>query len=265
MLRGSNSLKRIIITGLFTSMILVPTIAFVQDVVSTNILVDNSTGSVIEDQVVAKFNGANTVAIITNLGLPSTADIAALHYVDTTTILFTLKSAAQLGPIAVGASDVLQWKDGDITNIVTGAELGLGPATGIDALTKNGDALVFSIDIADTVNGVSISRSDLLTWSTGSSATLLLDQNACGVPHETDLSGVHLMNTGHYLMTFSSSAEVGGVSSRRGDIMKCDSNSKTVTLYRRFSDLGDSWASASLDAISQSSDDFIIFKNSFEN
>jgi len=258
-------LKRIIITGLFTSTILVPIIAFAQDVISTDILVDNSTGSIIEDQVVVAFNGVNTVANITSLGLPSSADIAALHYVDTTTILFTLKSAGQLGPIAVGTSDVLQWKDGDITSIVTGAELGLGPATGIDALTKNGDALVFSIDIADTVNGISISHSDLLTWSTGSSATLLLEENVCGIPHETDLSGVHLMNTGHYLMTFSSSAEVGGVLSRRGDIMECDPNTKTVTLYRRFSDLGDNWASVSLDAISQSADDFIIFKNGFEN
>jgi hypothetical protein len=258
-------LKRIIITCLLTSIILVPAIAFAQDVISTDILVDNSTGSIIEDQVVAAFKGANTVANITSLGLPSSADIAALHYIDATTILFTLKSAAQLGQIAVGASDVLQWKGGDITNVVTGAELGLGPATGIDALTKNGDALVFSIDISDTVNGVSVSDSDLLTWSSGNPTRILLDQSVCGIPHEADLTGVHLIDTGQYLMTFSSSTVVGGVPTRRGDIMKCDPNTKTVTLYRRFSDLGDSWASVSLDAISQSSDDFIIFKNSFEN
>jgi len=234
-------------------------------VISTNIAVDNSPGSAIEDQVVAKFTGANTVASITNMGLPSTADIAALHYVDDTTILFTLKSAAQLGLVTVKAGDVMQWSNGDITTIVSGSALGLGPATGIDALTQNGDTLIFSTDIADVVNGVSVTDSDLLTWSDGIPTELLLDQSVCGIPAEADLSGVHLMDTGHYLMTFSSSTVIGGVPSRRADIMRCDPNTNTVTLYRRFTDLGDSWASVSLDAISQSFDDFIIFKNSFEN
>jgi len=115
--RGGNALKRIIITSLSTLIILIPAIAFSQDVISTDILVDNSTGSVIEDQIVAKFTGSNTVASVTDLGLPSTADIAALHYVDDTTILFTLKSAAQLGLVTVKAGDVMQWSSGDITTV----------------------------------------------------------------------------------------------------------------------------------------------------
>jgi len=264
-LKGGNALKRIIIAGLSTLIILIPTISFAQDVISTDIVIDNPPGSAIEDQIVAKFTGSNTVASVTDLGLPSTADIAALHYVDDTTILFTLKSAAQLGLVAITAGDVVQWNAGNITKLVSGAALGLSPATGIDALTQSGNALVFSTDIADVVNGVSVTDSDLLTWSDGVPTDLLMDQGVCGVPDEADLAGVHLMDAGDYLMTFSSSTVVGGVPSRRGDIMQCDPNTKTVTLYRRFSDLGDSWASVSLDAISQSSDELIIFKNSFEN
>ena len=72
------------------------------------------------------------------------------------------------------------------------------------------------------------------------------------------------MDTGHYLMTFSSSTVIGGVPTRRADIMRCDPNTNTVTLYRRFTDLGDSWASVGLDAISRSTNE-LIFSNSFED
>ena len=253
-----------IISAFSALFVFIPTTPFAQDVISTDISAYNTTGTVIEDQVIARFNGSDAVADITALGLPSTADIAALHYVDETTVLFTLKTAAQLESLAVRANDVLEWKNGDFTKVVSGSDLGLGPATGIDALTKNGDALIFSIDTADTINGVSVSDSDLLAWSNVSPSAVLLEQSVCGIPFEADLSGVHWLDSGDYLMTFSSTTEVGGVPSRVGDIMKCNPNTKTVTLHRRFADQGDSWASVGLDAISQSSLE-IIFINSFED
>lgn len=263
-LRGSNTLKIKIITGLSTLVFLIPAIAFAQDVISTDIAVNNPPGSAIEDQVVAKFNGTNTVASVTDMGLPSSADVAALHYIDENTILFTLKSTAQLGLVTANVGDVMQWKNGDITTVVSGATLGLGPATGVDALTQDGTTLIFSTNIADVVNGVSITDSDLLAWSNISPTELLLDQSVCGIPAEADLSGVHLMDTGHYLMTFSSSSVIGGVPARRADIMQCDPSANTVALYRRFTDLSDSWAYVGLDAISRSISE-LIFTNSFED
>ena len=204
------------------------------------------------------------MASIADLGLPSAADIAALHYVNDTTVLFTLKSTAQVGSVTAKAGDVMQWNSGNITLVVSGAALGLSPATGVDALTLNGNALILSTDIADVVNGVSVTDSDLLTWSDGSPTDLLLEQSVCGIPDDADLSGVHFMDTGHYLMTFSSTTVIAGIPSRRGDIMECNPNTNAVTLYRRFTDLGDDWAFVSIDAVSRSVIAY-IFKDGFEN
>ena len=257
-------LKTIIILFSSALLTLISGLAVAQDAISTDIFVNNSPGSIIKNHVVAHFTGANTVASITDLGLPSAADIAALHYVNDTTVLFTLKSAAQLGSVTAKAGDVMQWSNGDITIVVSGAALGLNPANGIDALTQNGGALIFSTDIADVVNGVSVTDSDLLTWSDGSPTDLLLAQSVCGIPDESDLSGVHLLDTGHYLMTFSSTTVIAGIPSLRGDVMRCNPESNAVTLYRRFTDLGDDWAFVSIDAVSRSLIER-IFKDGFEN
>jgi hypothetical protein len=107
-------LKKLIILSSSILLILISNTAISQDAISTNTFVSNSPGQVIENQVVAHFIGSNTVASIKDLGLPLAADIAALHYVNDTTVLFTLKSTAQLGLITAKAGDVMQWSSGAV-------------------------------------------------------------------------------------------------------------------------------------------------------
>jgi hypothetical protein len=234
-----------------------------QDVISTDSSVANDPASPIEDHMTATFHGSNTVATINDLGLPPAADLSALHLIDATTLLFTLKSAAQLGPVSAHAGDILRWEDGIITLEIPATVLGLGPATGIDALFINGDSLVFSVDIASVVNGLAVTDSDLLSWTPAGGVALWIGQDVCGIPHENDLTGAHLLADGDLLLAFASASQVGGTTLRKGDIARCDPSDGSVVTHRRFSDLGPQWAAIAIDAVSQ----FVleqIFKDSFE-
>jgi len=238
--------------------------ALAQDTISTDVSVSNAPGTVIEDHVSASFAGAGSVATIGDLGLPPEADISALHYVDGNTVLFSLKTTTQLGSVVASPGDVLQWQSSVITRIASRTDLGLGSSTSIDALTKNGEALIFSVDVADEINAVAITDSDILSWMQGADAQLLHGQAVCGIPDETDLSGLHRLDSGHFLMTFSNAAIVGGIPFRKGDILRCNPASGTVTQHRRFSDLGGDWTAAAVDAISQYLRE-TIFRDGFEN
>lgn len=252
-----------LITTSMAFLLFAPTVS-AQDFVSTDATVANGAGPVIEDDVAAAFHGANTLAIVTDLGLPPAAELSALHVIDATTLLFALKSGEQLGSVTAHAGDVLRWTEGVIALEASAAELGLGAAVAIDALTMNGESLVFSIDVGSEVNGTAASDSDLLSWSEGDGTVLWIPQDDCGIPHDTDVAALHLLADGDLLLGFANAAVVGGTAVRRGDIARCDPDTGQVGINRSFTELGPDWAAARIDAFSRIEVE-LIFKDSFES
>lgn len=235
-----------------------------QTFTSTNISVNNSPGSLIEDHSVVNISSSSLPLSVIDLGLPSDVNISSLHFIDANTLLFTLKTAAILDSVTASAGDILQWDDGDVSLLVSRSSLGLSPATKIDALAMSGDAMVFSTSISDVINGIAVSDSDLLSWTSGGGSQLLHVQSVCGIPSDTNLTGVHLMDTGEFLMVFSNAFTVAELTLRKGDVARCNPSTGVVVLHTRLSDLGANWAAVGLDAITGLGGE-LIFVDGFEN
>ena len=236
---------------------------FGQDAISTDVAVENDPGPIIDDHVVASFTGGNPIADVIDLALPPTADITALHFVNENSLLLSLSITTQLGAVVASPGDVIQWDSGEFTVLASGNDLGLGPSTAIDAISMSGEALVFSTKIADSVGGISVSNSDLLTWTSGGGTSLLYSKDTCGIPPTTNLSGIHLLDSGHLLMSFSNAATVGGFNLLKGDVVDCDPITGTVQLFLRFSDIGPNWSAVGIDAVTRRLLD-LIFGDGFE-
>lgn len=225
-----------------------PSSAFSQLAVSTD-LTTSFQDTIVRDDVTVRFDGSLPLTT-QSLGLPDVADIGALHVVDGSTLLFAVKSSLRLDSGYGSPGDVLQWSSGAVTVFASRDELGLGPGTAVDAISMQGDVLIYSIDVADVVGGTAFTDSDLLQWTTAGGPSLFLSESTCGIPQVADVVATHVLDAQNVLFAFRTVTSIGGDGFRPGDIVRCNLVSGEAVLYERITSEDPRRQATKIDAVS---------------
>jgi len=135
-------------------------------------------------------------------GLPPEVNLDAVHILSTSRIrfLFSLEEDAVLPSVGLVADeDILQYEDlTGFSMVVDGSAAGIPVEADLDALCRDPFTTdyVLSLDSAVWINGIFFDDADLLEF-TGAKFVLYFDASVAGMPEETDLDAVEILEVTH--------------------------------------------------------------------
>lgn len=262
MIRSYADRLRTILLGAALSCALgFPAQAISQLAISTD-LTTTVRGSTVADDDAVQLDGS-APADRRSLGLPFAADINALHVIDDSTLLFSLKSSLSLTSGYGTPGDILQWASGTVTVFASRTDLGLASGTAVDAVSFHDGKLIFSVNISDSINGVVVTDSDLMQWTEADSTSLFLAESQCAIPQAADVSAAHVLNSENVLFVFSTNTTIGGADFKSSDVVRCNLTTNSVALYERILDETGQQPAADIDALAVFRGQ-TVFRNDFE-
>jgi hypothetical protein len=121
----------------------------------------------------------------------------------------------------------------------------------VDAVSQTGSGLLLSFDVAVTLEGTLVEPEDIVEWIDGGppTATLFFDGSAQGVPAGLNLDAASYLGGDTLLLSFDTSASVGGAGFHDDGVVHFDLTLLTweLALDTAFQDLD--WVGADLDAL----------------
>ena len=156
------------------------------------------------------------------------------------TLILATQSSATLGGLTFTDKDLAEYEP--INDLATlyfdGA--GYGLAQDIDAvhLLPNGHIVLSAINTI-TLGGVTGENEDLIDYDPVSDVgTRIFDGSTLFTDGSTDISAVHVMSSGRYLLTNEYSATLGGLSFEPSDIIDYNADTDTATMFLDGSSVG---------------------------
>jgi hypothetical protein len=184
-----------------------------------------------------------------DLGSPGVA-VTAFHY-DAGDVLFSVEVPVTLGATLYLPGDVIRWDGLVHTREFDSAARGLDADASVDAVSVTGSGLLLSFDVAVTLEGTLVEPEDLVEWTDGGppTATLFFDGSAQGVPAGVNLDAASYLGGDTLLLSFDTSATVGGADFDDEDVVQFDLTLLTWELALDTADQDGDWLGADLDAL----------------
>lgn len=216
-----------------------------------------------DDDIVG--DAAGTPGAIELGGLPAAVDVIAYHVADGKPF-FVVDAATELpGGLLIDGRDVVLYDGGSYEVHFDGSEKGLPAGVEIDALTMEGEALIFSLDVDAEIDGLLVADEDLVLFD--GDYGLLFDGSGLGVPPAYDVDAVSFTEDGQDLVvSFDTGGEVAAVEFYDQDGILWQ-GAAAFDLYFKGSSIDSSLEAGDLDALmlgGKPVDQGLLFKDGFE-
>ena len=206
-------------------------------------------GSVVPDEGLVEDDLAGGVTPIALGPLPAEADLAAYERLDDGSHLLVFDTVVALPALVATPRDVVRCAGGACSLFFTGATAGIPTESRIDALARTAaGGLVLSFDTSITFTSLRADDSDLLLFAGGPPA-FYLSAAAAGIAPELDVDAVHLLASGHLLLSFETGGTVGGLTFADEDVLELDPAGPSWELAYDGRAQHPGWGDADLDAL----------------
>lgn len=215
---------------------------------SPDVTIDLGAGVIAADEDAAIDNQLGIV-LLENLGaLPDASDVVALGLTSNGARLFALDTTTALsGGVVARPGDVVRYDAGVYSIEFDGVAAGLPRGVVTDAASISPGGLLLSFDTTvDLGAGLVAADEDLVRWN-GSLFTIVFDGSAEGIDSALDVDAAQDLGGGHFLMSFDTTGQVGGVVFADEDVLRFDGT--TWTLEFDGSTANTAWVAADLDAV----------------
>ena len=199
---------------------------------------------------------------IVDPGLPANVRIAALAPIGND-ILYVPDISFALGGVLVTPRDVVRLGVGGSSIHLRGNDLGLPGNVRIDALALAGADVLFSLDLATSINGTRVGPADILRWN-GASVSILHASQALALSSGVNLTALERFSNGNLLMGFDVAGSVGGVAFRPGEILEYTPATGHWSLARGQSRFGVVCSPCVLDAFAAIGNPDVLFRSGME-
>ncbi len=189
-----------------------------EDIIAYDALNDSST---------LIFDGSNI--------LSSNSDIDAIHILDTGNILLSTNDSRSIGGTSFEDEDIVEYNPSTgVANIFLEGDTIFSSDEDIDAFSilPNGNYLISTINDA-TIGSTSFTDEDVVEYNPSSGAASLYFDESAVTADITDVRGVHALDNGNVLLTFTSDdRSLGGLTDiDEEDVIEYNLSTDTATLY----------------------------------
>jgi uncharacterized protein YuzE len=181
-------------------------------------------------------SGAASIYLPESAFTSGSIDVNALHMRSDGTMVFSTLFSGEIGGVAFGDGDLVEYDPfNDVARILLSESLWTGGvSTDVNGVFVRGDGrLVLSHNNdVDTLGGLSFSDGDLVEYDPVSDvATLLVSEFTLFDDLDGDIDALHVLENGHYLLSFEDDESISGIAFRDGDVVEYDPFTDTASLY----------------------------------
>ncbi|HUK13260.1 MAG TPA: DUF11 domain-containing protein [Thermoanaerobaculaceae bacterium] len=174
-------------------------------------------GATVGPADVGEDNLAGTVSLI-NIGtIPDGAHLDGYAVAANGDQLLSFDTALTLGGTTFQRNDVIRYNGSTYTLEFSGGANGVPDGVDIKDLAPHGGNLLLAFDSAFAAGGTTYFPGDVAEWN-GSTLTKFFDGAAAGVPDGMAINGLHLLPSGHLLLSFDTTGTIAGLTFDRADI-----------------------------------------------
>ena len=203
----------------------------------------------VDDENVASDDLDGGVTPVSIGSIPPEADLDGYQLLPNGDQLLSFDTALVLpGGITARPGDVVRY-DGALYAIeFDAAAHGVPPGADVDAIAIADDGdLLLSFDITVSLGSITLDDEDVARLD-GAGFTSFFDGESAGVDPRLDLDALHVLCSGHLLVSFDTSGVVGGVGFDDEDLLEYDPGSGTWDMAYDGSAEHPGWGSADVDA-----------------
>jgi hypothetical protein len=177
-----------------------------------------------------EFHGASAYKLVQqtlSALLPAETDIDALDFINSNTIVFSLREDAVLPGVGkVADEDLLLWNGSTISLLWDGSANGLPPETDIDVVdVTNFGWLTFCFSLREGTTLPApigkVSRNDAIEWQNGSGFTRIFFYGT-DIPPETNLDAFSSLSSNNVVISLNAAANIKGTSYGKADLIQYD-------------------------------------------
>ena len=190
-------------------------------------------------------------AAVRSLGLPESAELAALAVVGNATY-WAPDITVAVGSLTVRPRDIAVTTGATTSIFISGLTLDLPENSQIDAIALLGSDLYFSLDTSATIGSTNVTRNDILVWN-GSAISIHRSGASLDISPSTNLAGLEVLSPASFLVSFSSGFAKSSLEIASSDIVHIGTDpAVTWSISRSEERLGVECSPCSVSAISAS-------------
>lgn len=199
---------------------------------------------------------------ILNFGVPMTVQVTAIDQTAEGTLLVT-DVATEVSGVTVSPRDVLRVSpSGSASIVLSGESIGLAPPAKIAAIEAYGSGILFTLDIASEVAGITVRPRDIAYFD-GQATTIIASGDALEIAQPTKIVALESSVQGNLIFSVDAGAVAAKPGPNNGVLFLYDFNSGNIEAIEPRAKTVGSCATCDLVAVAGEFDEDVIFQSYF--